>query len=106
MLIRLQALVLLILLSGLCLTGRAQSRGEAARAGMAFIPSGEWTPLFREEKDPKKVQVESFYLDILPVSNQDYLEFVRSNPGWQRSNVKRLFADEDYLKGWRGDLDF
>jgi formylglycine-generating enzyme required for sulfatase activity len=44
-------------------------------------------------------------LDILPVSNGDLLEFVRLQPRWRRSQVKRIFADESYLKSWAGDLD-
>jgi formylglycine-generating enzyme required for sulfatase activity len=38
------------------------------------------------------------------VTNGDFLEFVRANPDWQRSRVKRLFADEWYLKNWAGDV--
>lgn len=44
-------------------------------------------------------------MDINPVTNAEFLEFVRANPKWRRSQVKRLFADEAYLKHWRGDLD-
>jgi formylglycine-generating enzyme required for sulfatase activity len=44
-------------------------------------------------------------LDALPVTNEDFLQFVRANPRWQRSSVKRLFADESYLKNWAGDLE-
>src|SRR4051794_4899872 len=68
--------------------------------GMVLIPAGHYTPLFRGEKDPKEIAIESFFLDVLPVTNGDFLKFVRANPKWQRSQVKRLFADEDYLKLW------
>jgi len=74
-------------------------------AGMTLVPAGRFTPLFRAEKDPKDVPVSSFWLDVLPVTNGDYLEFVRAHPKWRRSQVKRLFADVDYLKRWEGDLD-
>jgi formylglycine-generating enzyme required for sulfatase activity len=74
-------------------------------AGMALVPAGRYTPLFRAEKDPKDVAVADFFLDVLPVTNGDYLEFVRANPKWRRSAVKRLFADADYLQRWAGDLD-
>jgi len=73
--------------------------------GMVLIPAGRYVPLFRAEKDPKEIPVPSFYLDMLPVTNGDFLEFLRANPKWQRSQVKRLFADEDYLKLWAGDLE-
>lgn len=76
-----------------------------APAGMVQIPAGVHRPLFRSEFEPREVAVKSFYLDVLPVTNADFLEFVRANPQWQRSHVKRLFADEAYLKHWAGDLE-
>ena len=72
---------------------------------MALIPAGLYTPLFRADKDPKDVAVGAFFLDVTPVTNAEYLEFIRANPKWRRAEVKRLFADENYLKSWPGDLD-
>lgn len=74
-------------------------------AGMVVVPAGRYVPLFRAEKDPKDIAVAAFLLDVLPVTNGDFLEFVRANPKWRRSAVKRLFADADYLQRWAGDLD-
>jgi formylglycine-generating enzyme required for sulfatase activity len=74
--------------------------------GMAAIPAGVFKPLFRGENELKEITVKPFLLDILPVTNQDFLEFVRANPRWRRSRVKRLFADESYLKHWSEDLAF
>ena len=82
-----------------------QSLGQQPPAGMAVIPDGVYHPLFRAETDPKEVLVKAFALDVLPVANGDFLEFVRANPRWQRSQVKRIFADESYLQNWAGDLD-
>jgi sulfatase modifying factor 1 len=73
--------------------------------GMALLPAGVYRPLFRGENDAKEIPVKSFYLDVYPVTNEEFLEFVRANPRWRRSQVKRLFADESYLKHWAGDLD-
>lgn len=81
------------------------SLGKTPPPGMALIPTGVYYPLFRSESAPKGVRVKSFYLDILPVTQGDFLEFVRANPRWQRSRVKKIFADEFYLKSWAGDLD-
>src|SRR5262245_59443107 len=75
------------------------------RPGMALIPAGIYRPLFRGENDLKEVAVKAFFLDVSPVTNADFLEFVRANPRWRRSQVKRLFADENYLKPWAGDLE-
>ena len=77
----------------------------AAPPGMAVIPDGLYRPLFRNDKDAKELPVKSFALDLHPVTNMEFLEFVRANPRWRRSQVKRLFADENYLKHWSGDLE-
>lgn len=73
--------------------------------GMAILPAGLYRPLLRGEKDAKEVAVQSFALDIFPVTNAEFLEFVRAQPRWRRSQVKRLFADGNYLKAWAGDLE-
>lgn len=73
---------------------------------MVAVPAGVYRPFLRGQKDPKEVAVASFALDVCPVTNADFLGFVTANPRWQRSKVKRLFADEAYLQQWAGDLDF
>jgi formylglycine-generating enzyme len=73
--------------------------------GMIRIPGGVFRPLFRGPNEPPEVAVAPFFLDAAPVTNGDFLEFVRTNPRWRRSQVKRLFADEQYLAHWAGDLD-
>ena len=72
---------------------------------MIVIPNGMYRPAFRAQADPKEVPVRSFALDILPVTNGDFLEFARANPRWQRSQAKRIFADQSYLRHWKGDLE-
>lgn len=78
---------------------------RGAEPGMADIPASIYRPLFRGEKDTKEVPIAAFQLDVRPVTNGEFLEFVRANPQWQRSRVKRLFADGRYLAHWAGDLD-
>ncbi len=73
--------------------------------GMVRIADGTYRPFFRAAGDPKEVPLKAFALDILPVTNGEFLEFVRTHPQWQKSRVKHLFADESYLKNWAGDLD-
>ena len=101
---RLPALVFVLLaFSGLALAaGAGDCRVDE---GMALIPSGRYAPLFRAETDLKEIAVEAFLLDVLPVTNGEFLEFVRVNPKWRRSEVKRLFADRDYLKLWSSNLE-
>jgi len=73
--------------------------------GMVTVPAAIYRPLFRGEKDAKEVPVAAFQLDARAVTNGEFLAFVRENPKWQRSRVKRLFADERYLAHWAGELD-
>ncbi|MCM2275997.1 MAG: formylglycine-generating enzyme family protein [Candidatus Didemnitutus sp.] len=69
------------------------------------IPAGQHKPLLRSTKDPVTVPVAAFALDVLPVTNAQFLAFVVAHPKWQRSRVTRLFADEHYLSHWAGDTD-
>jgi formylglycine-generating enzyme required for sulfatase activity len=71
---------------------------------MARVEKGIYRPLYRGPAESKEILVDSFWLDIRPVTNGEFLEFVRMHPAWQRSRVKPIFADESYLKHWAGDL--
>ena len=73
--------------------------------GMPTIPDATYRPLFRGEKDAKEIPIAAFQLDVRPATNGEFLAFVRENPKWQRSQVKRLFADERYLAHWADDLE-
>jgi formylglycine-generating enzyme len=75
-------------------------------AGMAFLPAGIYKPAFRQTNEPASLEVNSIYLDCKPVTNDDYLTFVRARPEWQKSRVRRLFADDQYLVHWQSDLEF
>ncbi len=67
------------------------------------IPGGEFTPLYRPEKDSATVQVAPFLLDRTPVTQGDFLRFVLANPRWNRSAAPGVFRDEHYLTGWISD---
>ncbi len=71
---------------------------------MVPIPSGYYEPLFKNDSTEKE-KVEKFYLDVYPVTNREFLEFVKANSKWRKSNVKRIFADVSYLKDWESDLE-
>ena len=83
----------------------AEAHPAAAPTGMALVPAGVYRALFRAATESKEVPVRAFYLDKLPVTTGEYLEFVRANPRWRRSQVKRLFAEPSYLKNWESDLE-
>lgn len=96
---KIRHLVNLLVVTFSCLGATASDE----KAGMVLIPEGSYTPLFIS--DAESVEVGAFYLDVTPVTNAQFLEFVRTHPEWQRSRAKRLFADENYLRHWKGDLD-
>ncbi|MEO6884066.1 MAG: formylglycine-generating enzyme family protein [Bacteroidia bacterium] len=73
--------------------------------GMVKIPEGYFAPFFKTYGG-SKIKVPSFYLDIYPVTNQEFLAFVKANPIWSKSKVNRLFADTNYLKDWKSDFNF
>lgn len=71
---------------------------------MILISGGYYLPLFKDDGGASKEYLKSFYLDYRPVTNGEYLEFVKANPEWRKSKVKRIFADENYLRKWKDDL--
>ena len=70
---------------------------------MALIPKGKFMPFYSFTDD--SVTVDSFYLSKYQVTNSEFLKFVTENPKWRQSQVKKVFADEGYLKHWAGDLN-
>ena len=50
------------------------------------------------------VQVKPFSLMLRPVTNAEFLVFVRQNPVWQRDQVPIVFAEPRYLSHWAAPL--
>ncbi|MBX3253859.1 MAG: formylglycine-generating enzyme family protein [Chitinophagaceae bacterium] len=73
----------------------------SSQAEMVLIPGGAYKPFYGS--DTAMVKVKPFLIDERPVTNGEFLEFVKANPQWQRSQVKRLYADTNYLHNWVGD---
>lgn len=68
---------------------------------MVYIPGGEYQPFYGP--DTATVRVKPFLIDEHPVTNGEFLEFVKNYPQWRRSNIKRLYADTNYLRNWQSD---
>ena len=77
---------------------------QSNKSKMVLIFGGLYTPLYMKETEAKQ-KVCDFYMDVYPVTNAEFLEFVKANPKWRRTNVKRLFADKSYLNNWKNDLE-
>jgi len=98
-------------LCSILLTGVVESDANAQATVPVPVPSdmrrvrgGVFRPFYRPVSG-ETVRVASFALDQHPVTNAEFLAFVRAQPRWQRSHVVRLFADERYLSRWQGDTD-
>ncbi|MDW5417842.1 formylglycine-generating enzyme family protein [Iodobacter sp. CM08] len=56
--------------------------------------------------DGETVQVAAYRLRSKPVSNQDYLNFLKNNSQWQRGTIASLFAGAGYLANWQSPTDY
>lgn len=116
----LRALVAVLALCGFAPGAIAASPANAGPAAAVSsdrvrIEGGLYRPLYRQPvrganrdtvlRRTVAVTVGPFELDRRPVTNAQYLEFVRAHPEWRRSRISRLFADASYLSHWRGDLE-
>ena len=68
---------------------------------MVPIKGGEYIPLYG--RDSGTVSIRDFKMDVYPVTNQEFLIFVKKHPKWRRSNALKLFVDESYLIAWESD---
>lgn len=44
-------------------------------------------------------------MDPTPVTNAEFLAFVKTRPKWRRGKAPRIFADEGYLAHWSGPTE-
>ncbi len=57
-------------------------------------------------KDSGRVStIKNFLLDETPVTNAEFLEFVKKNPQWSKSKILKIYADSTYLKSWPADFE-
>jgi sulfatase modifying factor 1 len=95
-------IVLVFLAAGIV---TAAGSGNTNFSKMIFVRGGYYRPLFKEVNSSNEEFVKSFYIDSNPVTNREYLAFVKANPEWRKSKIKNLFADKNYLRSWENDLE-
>lgn len=79
----------------------AMSNINAQTVEMKKVNGGEFVPLYGA--DSSIVYVKDFFLDVYPVTQQDFMVFTDANPKWMKSEVIALFADDNYLYKWKSD---
>lgn len=83
-----------------------QAVQTAAPKGMVYVGGGSYEALYADPSRTEGEIVAPFFLSRYPVTNADFLDFVRENPEWRRSSARSLFVDSGYLSHWEGDLDY
>jgi formylglycine-generating enzyme len=84
---------------------------EVGGRSMALIPAGLYTPFQRVKPTNASAPpwtnkaIGAFWMDVEPVTNAEFLDFVIAYPEWRKSRIKALFADDRYLKRWPSDLE-
>jgi formylglycine-generating enzyme len=77
----------------------------AQKTRMVTIEEGSFVPLYgATRKQP--IKIASFSLDVYPVTNAQYLVFIKQNKTYSRSKIKGLFADKSYLNHWAAEDDY
>jgi sulfatase modifying factor 1 len=74
--------------------------GVYVAADRADVGPSDFTPVLAPAPGQERVHVAAFRLDKAPVTNAQFLDFVRSHPQWRRDRVASLFADGEYLSHW------
>ncbi|WP_264536918.1 formylglycine-generating enzyme family protein [Flavobacterium sp. N1736] len=78
---------------------------RAQESKMVPIKEGSFVPLYgTASKNP--VIVKSFFIDVYPVTNNEYLSFIQKNTNFTKSRIKGIFGDKSYLQYWKSDFDF
>lgn len=76
----------------------------AALAGDEYVavPGGVFQSALKYEDAKDGVRVAPFELMRTPVTNAQFLAFVRSHAAWRRDRVPSVFAESRYLSQWSG----
>lgn len=74
--------------------------GAAAADRFAPIPGGTFRSVLPPAPGVEEVTIKPYRLARTPVTNAEFLAFVRRQPQWRRDRVAALFADKSYLKLW------
>ena len=74
-----------------------------AAGGTAWVklPGGSFRSALKYE-DARTVKVAPFELQKRPVTNGEFLAFVKSHPQWRRDKVASVLAEKRYLSHWAG----
>jgi sulfatase modifying factor 1 len=67
----------------------------------ALVGGGTYRPLFPPSPSESAIPVVPFLMDRAPVTNADFLRFVRARPEWARDRAAPVVAEHGYLLQWQ-----
>ena len=75
----------------------------AIAADYVSIPAGEFVSVLANDADKESgpTRVAAFAMRATPVTNGEFLAFVKTNRQWQRGRAAATFTDGSYLHQWR-----
>lgn len=73
--------------------------------GFVKVQGGEFVSVLAYDETKGKVTVPSYLLMQKPVTNADFLKFVKKHPEWQQDKALSVFAESRYLSHWAGPLE-
>lgn len=75
--------------------------GSLPAAEYASLPGGRFASVLPADTKTADIVVAPFTLRREPVTNAEFLAFVKSHPQWQRGHVAPIFAESRYLAHWQ-----
>lgn len=75
--------------------------GVSMASRYAGLPGGTFRSTLKYEDAKEGVRIAPFALMREPVTNAQFLAFVKEHPQWRRDRVAPVFAESRYLKHWR-----
>ena len=77
----------------------------AAGTRYAGLPGGKFKSVLLYEDAREGALLSPFALMRRPVTNAEFLRFVKADPRWRRDQVPGVFAEKRYLSHWAGPTE-
>ncbi len=103
------AVLLSLVCSAAAVQAQAQAQAQAPAQAQAqgpvqplyvSLPAGRLATVLANDATQAALVVPAYAMRATPVTQGDFLRFVRDQPQWQRQQVPRTFADAGYLQDW------
>lgn len=88
-----------LVIGALPLLGAMPAEAQAGDQAWVRVPGGSFRSALKYEDAPI-TKVATFDLQRRPVTNAEFLSFVKAHPQWQRGKVASVFAEPRYLSQW------